>query len=204
MTKEEYEIEKAKIIATLGEPVRDFDYKNESARLIDELKKQRQETGKQEKKGLKEFIAEVPKERLAKAAAKALPPMYIADHDLKGFTDLEAAVIVAHYADRSLNNEELARQCNTKRQTVTALFHSQAFKVLRAKYFDIEMPPAAQNAALHLVHDNDQKTTLRMMEHYGLIKAEKQDINITSKPIEDPAAMKMLRELGDKLAGGDK
>lgn len=218
MTKDEYSQQKADIIAKLGMPERDFDQTplNESAIQLKKLKtaymlslrsakKQADKDAGQSQSPdtLAEFVKAVPSEKLRQAMNKALPPIFLEAHDLKGFTELEGNIVQAHFEDRSLNNEQLANRFGIKRQTVTALFNSREFKLLKLKYFELEAPEATRLAILHLLHDNDQKTAHRLAEHYGIIKAEKTDINITSKPIDDPEALKMLRELGDKLSGKD-
>lgn len=200
MTNEEFELEKAKIIEVHGKPERDFDYKNESAKLIDALSYKMKAAKMQAGRKLKDIIADVPKDKLREYSAKPLRPIYLEEKDLKQFNDIEKAILQAHYEDSTLNNEQLAVRFNTTRQAVTALFNSMEAKLLKIKLFERECPDKIRLALLHLVEDNDQKTTLRLAEHYGIVKAEKQDINITSKPIDDPEAQRMLRELGDKFA----
>lgn len=218
MTKDQFQQEKEAIIAKLGQPERDFDQTplNESAIQLKKLKiaymlslrsakKQAdKEAGQsQAPDTLTDFVKAVPSERLRQAMNRALPPIFLEPHDLKAFTEVEAGIVQAHFEDRSLNNEQLANRFGIKRQTVTGLLNSREFKLLKLKYFEIEAPEATRLAILHLLHDNDQKTAHRLAEHYGIIKAEKQDINIMSKPIDDPEALKMLRELGDKLSNKD-
>lgn len=206
MTDEEYNLAKADIIKLHGEPVRDFDEKNESARLIDQLNYKRRAAAMQagRKAKLSDIVSDVPVSQLRKYSALPLRPIYLEDKDLKQFTDLEKQILQAHYEDSTLNNEQLATRFGCKRQAITALFNSMEAKLLKIKLFERECPDKIRLALLHLVEDNDQKTTLRLAEHYGIVKAEKTDINITSKPIEDPEAMKLLRELGDKLSGDNK
>lgn len=202
MTDDEYCQAKADIIKLHGEPIRDFDSKNESARLIDQLNYKRRaaamKAGRERK--LSDIVKDVPKEQLKAYSGKPLRPIYLEDKDLKQFSDLERQILQAHYEDSTLNNEQLATRFGVSRQQVTALFNSTEAKLLKIKLFERECPDKVRLALLHLVEDNDQKTTLRLAEHYNIVKAEKQDINIVSKPIEDPAAQKMLRELGDRMS----
>lgn len=200
MNDEEYNQAKADIIKLHGEPVRDFDEKNEAARLIDQLNYKRRAVAMQAGRKLKDIVSDVPSSQLKKYSAVPLRPIYLEDKDLKQFNDIEKAILQAHYEDSTLNNEQLATRFGVKRQQVTALFNSMEAKLLKIKLFERECPDKIRLALLHLVEDNDQKTTLRLAEHYGIVKAEKTDINITSKPIEDPEAQKMLRELGDRLS----
>jgi hypothetical protein len=204
MTPEELQAEIANIIALHGQPLRDFDGKNEAARLIDALhmknKIAKMQAGRKKADSLKDIVADVSAMTLKQYINKKLLPIYLEDKDLKQFNELEKQILQAHYEDSTLNNEQLANRFGVKRQQVTALFNSMEAKLLKIKLFERECPDKIRLALLHLIEDNDQKTTLRLAEHYGIVKAEKQDINITSKPIDDPEAIKMLRELGDKLS----
>ncbi len=207
MTKEERDSQIEEVKKLLGEP--DFDYDqtplNESAKKIKEIrgafKSERMKAQWEEKKKVEEHFS---KEDLKQAASLPAKPIYIADHDLKGFSELERAIIEAYYEDRNLNQQELSKRFGLPRQTITKLFHSTQFNALRIKYYEYTMPSKLMLATEKLVDAGHEKTILRLNEHYGIIKAEKTDINITSKPIEDPEAIKILRELGDKLSGEKK
>ena len=202
MTPEELKIEIDKIIELHGQPVRDFDFKNESAKLIDALhmrnKIAKMQAGRKKNDSLKDIVNDVPAAKLREYSAKPLKPIYLEEKDLKQFNELEKQILQAHYEDSTLNNEQLANRFGLSRQQVTALFNSTEAKLLKIKLFERECPDKIRLALLHLIEDNDQKTTLRLAEHYNIIKAEKTELNITNKPIEDPEAMKMLQELGDK------
>lgn len=201
MTKEQLDQQINEIKQTLGEPEFDFDRTplNESAKKIKELRAVFQSEQKkkdwEEKKALKNFLSP---DELRQTKDLPAPPIYLEDHDLKGFTAVEAAIIEAHFENRNLNQQQLAKQFGVERQTITALFHNQRFNMLRIKYFDNEMPSELRLALAKLVKAGDQKTVLRLAEHYQMIKAEKQELNIVSKPIEDPEALKMLRDIARK------
>lgn len=203
MTKQELEVQITQIKQTLGEPEWDFDRTpmNESAKKIKELRGmfQSQQT-KERWEGKKSLKNLLDPEELKLAKTLPAPPIYLEQHDLKGFTDLEKAIVEAHFENRNLNQQDLAKQFNVARQTITALFHSPKFNVLRIKYYDLELPAELRLAIAKLVKAGNEKTILRLAEHYGIIKAEKTDINIVSKPIEDPEMLKVLKELGDSNA----
>lgn len=203
MTPEEYKQQKAEIEKLLGKPEYDFDQSplNEAAKKTKELKsvfKSSQMKAQWESKKQLEKTFSTEDIKLANSLPAA--PVYIADHDLKGFSELEASVIEAYYENRNLSHQELAKRFNIPRQTITALLHSPRFNTLRIKYYEFTMPSKLMLATEKLVDAGHEKTILRLNEHYGIIKAERSDINITSKPIEDLEAQKMLRELGDKLS----
>ncbi len=204
MTKDELDKAVADVKGLLGDPEFDFDQTplNESAKKIKELRSQfKSEKMKEQhaaKKALEQSFNADERKLVESLPAK---PIYIEEHDLKGFSELERAIIEGYYENRSLNQQELARRFNVPRQTITALFHSTKFNLLRIKYYEFTMPSKLMLATEKLVDAGHEKTILRLNEHYGIIKAERSDINITSKPIDDPEAMKMLKELGDKLSG---
>lgn len=205
MTPEEYQQAKADIIAQHGQPVRDFDEKNESARLIDklnyEMKAKKLLAARQAKReSLNDFVDNLPKSEVRKAVLSRGEAIDLEEHDLGSFSDLEKDVIRAYFDDDTLTHSQLARKFDVTRGTITKLFHSQAFEALEIKYFNFIATRKTRRAVLHLLQAEHEKTVHRMGEHFGIIKAERQDVNIISKPIEDPDALKMLKELGDKLA----
>ncbi len=207
MTKDERDKQIEETKALLGKPEYDFDQTplNESAKKIKEIRAAfSSEKMKQQWADKKAFEKTFEPKTLE--AAKLIPakPIYIDDNDLKSFSEIERAVIEAHYENRDLNQQELAARFNLPRQTITKLFRSAQFNVLRVKYYEFVMPGKLMLATEKLVDAGHEKTILRLNEHYGIIKAEKQDINIISKPIEDTEALKLLQEMGDKLADKDK
>ena len=201
MNKQELDKQISDIEALLGKADFDFDRTplNESAKKIKELRSQYQSEMKrkqwEEAKAVKNFLS--PEDVKATKDLPA-PPIYLEEHDLKGFTGVEAAIIEAYFENRNLNHQQLAKQFSVPRQTITALMHSTKFNLLRVKYTDMELPADVRLALGKLVKAGDQKTVLRLAEHYGIIKAEKQDVNITNKPIEDLEIIKLLQELGRK------
>ncbi len=206
MTSEEKEKQIQEITALLGKPEFDFDQTplNESAKKIKDIrsafKSEKMKEQHAAKKALEQAFNSDERKLVESLPAK---PIYIEEHDLKGFTELERAIIEGYYENRSLNQQELAKRFNVQRQTITALFHSTKFNLLRIKYYEFTMPSKLMLATEKLVDAGHEKTILRLNEHYGIIKAEKQDINITSKPLEDAVAIKLLKELGDKLSNND-
>lgn len=203
MTKEEKDKQIADVIALLGKPEFDFDQTplNEAAKKIKDIRSQfKSEHMKAQHEAKKAFEKSFEPKTLEAAKLFPAKPIYIDDNDLKGFTELERAVIEAHFENRDLNQQQLSRAFDLPRQTITKLFHSAAFKILKVKYYEYVMPSKLMLATEKLVDAGHEKTILRLNEHYGIIKAEKTDINITSKPIEDVEAMRLLRELGDKLS----
>lgn len=211
MTNEDFELEKQKIINEFGKPERDWDPNlwNESAKRIKALtERKRMEALADKRKAKQEYLADlfkdIPKEQYKQIMKQPLPAIYIEDHDLKAFQDIEKEIIRYHFENRDSTNKELATYFNTNPQRITALFHSIQFKALEIKYHEARIPAKLRNALERLVDADHEKTVLRLSEHYGIVKAEKQDINITSKPIEDPEAIRLLRELGDRVADAPK
>lgn len=203
MTKEEKDKQILDVIALLGEPEFDFDQTplNESAKRIKAIraafKSEKMKAQHAEKAAFEKTFEPKLLESTKLFQAK---PIYIDDIDLKGFTELERAIIEAHFENRDLNQQQLSRVFNLPRQTITKLFHSPAFKILKVKYYEYVMPGKLMLATEKLVDLGHEKTILQLNEHYGIVKPKQTDINIVSKPIEDPEALKMLRELGDKLS----
>ncbi len=61
------------------------------------------------------------------------------------------------------------------------------------------LPIEASQALRTAMKEGDSKIITRVAEHYNVLKSEKLELEV-NKPIEDPVALKMLKELGDKLA----
>ena len=177
---------------------------NESAKKIKELRSAfKSEKMKEQHEARREMEKSFGRE-IQDAKSYPAKPVYVDDHDLKGFTDIEKAVIEAYYENRDQNHQQLAKSFGIARQTVTALFNSAQFKALAVKYYEFVMPSKLRLATEKLVDAGHEKTILRLNEHYGIIKAEKMDLNVTNKPIEDPEALQLLKELGEKMRKKDQ
>lgn len=205
MTKEELEKQITEVTNLLGKPEYDEvaypkEPLNESAKRIAELRKQykseKMKVQHEERKALEQQLGADLK-TVERIPAK---PIYIDDIDLKGFTPVEAAIIEGYYENRDLNQQQLAKQFNVHRQTITKLFKSAKFNILRVKYHEYVMPNKLMLGYEKLVDNGHEKAIMLGLVHYGILKPERTDINITSKPIEDPEALKLLQELGDKWA----
>lgn len=208
MTKEEYTEGKKRIVETFGVPEYDNHAAvNESAKrctkLLTEYRlscrakqlKEDKETDIRQKAELSELATQDVKR---KYSVFDIPEICINENDLAPFDDVEIDVITNHFENMSLAHKQLAIKSNVSRQVVTALLSSPAYRLLEAKVFDKLMPTETRMALLRAVRGLDSKITQRMAEHYKILNPEKLEVDL-NKPIDDPEALKLLKEIGDKL-----
>ena len=219
MQKEEYERLKGEIISKYGQPVFDLhDPQNESATKLKQLqtayrlskladaRAKAKEAGKHLKpEGLAEIAQEAKtavqiqqKRTDAKYTPSCIPELHLNEKDLIAFTEKEIEVIRRYFERLDQSPKEIAAFCGVNYQFVTALLASPSFKILYSKVFDHILPFESLLSIRSAMKGGDSKTALRIAEHYGLIKSEKMDISI-NKPVDDPEAIKLLKQLGDKL-----
>ena len=208
MTKEEYETNKAKILQEFGKPESDNHVPlNESARrLYKLLTEYRVSCRIEQAKKAREAgqIQQLPIKELATPELKRkykhinIGELELNDRDLLPFSEKEQDVIRCHFEDMSLNHKDLAVRSNVSRQFVTALLDSPSYRFLEQKVFDKLMPSEVKIALLQATRGGDSKIIQRLAEHYKILNPEKMELDI-NKPIDDPKALQMLKELGDKL-----
>ena len=216
MTKSEYEEQRKKIIETFGKPVFDMaEPQNESAKrcnaLLSEYRQgvlsakrvQNREKGMKVKpETVREIAENITSEQKNRYSSIPIPEINLSDNDLIAFTDDERDVIIQHFNNMNLTHLQLSAKCKLNRQQITALLHSPAYRVLESKVFDKLMPTETRLSLLRCVRGNDSKITQRLAEHYKILNPEKVEIDL-NKPIDDPKALKLLKELGDKLIDGE-
>ena len=214
MDKKEYETLKAKIIQEYGKPEYEMHKPiNESASKIqaiqtqyrlDNISKARYERKEKEylqgSNSLKSLASGLTEDQRRVAVSSPVPELFINESYLIPFTDKEKEILKLHYYNLNLTNNELGRKCNVSRQFVTALLDSPAVAILNTKIFDKLLPLEACKSILRLVQHDDKTVTLRVAEHYKLLQSQSTEMNIVSKPIDDPNTLKMLKEMGDELA----
>lgn len=199
MTKTEYELAKAGIIQAYGKP--EYDMKeaiNESAKRLEALKMAYIRQPKTEKEQLTDIVKDVSKKQIMAVQGIALPDLQIDERYLTAFNDVEKKLLHDHF-NTNLSNKELGIRYQLSSQAVTALLNDTRVKVLEARLFDSLAPWRTRLALMRLVEANDSKVTLRLAEHFGVVKSEAKDLNLNTKPLDDPKAIAMLKELGDKL-----
>ncbi len=219
MTKEEYKALSDKIIVEYGKPeYNNYEPVNESAVKIKvllseyrmstmanarrahsenaKLEREKDNNLKRVNEGLKDIAEDIPN----KYKAYAIPELFLTESDLIPFNEKEKELLHEHFTNLTLSNKQLAIKCNVSTQHVTALLNSTAVQILNQKVFDKLLPLEALKSILKALRANDSKVSLEVARHYKLIQNETSDINVISKPINDPEAIKMLKELGDKLA----
>jgi hypothetical protein len=199
MTDQEYQAMKAEIIAKFGQPEYDMrDPVNESARLIAKLVARKsvedRAATKKQKSEFAQLVGSLDK------TAETLPAPDINDNDLTAFDETERQLITAYFSDLNQSPKTLATRFNVNYQMITALFKSDRFKILYKKVFDSILPLEGLIALRALLKKGDTKAVLETLRHYGLIKTEAVDVNITrSTPIEDVAAVDLLKKIGDSI-----
>lgn len=211
LTKEDKDKAIAEVIKKYGQPVFEMsEPKNECAKLVLELNTQyrleRVAAARAEKKANGQKQAANTLNEIAQGIERgkyvdSIPgPMFLQEEDLLGFTEEQRTIVKAKFENWERTNKQLAIQYQTHTQTITALFNTQRFKMLYMKVIDRVLPFDAMQSLRRAMRSDDSKVTLRIAEHYGLIKSEKIDVNMSNKPIEDPKAIEMLKQLGDRLA----
>lgn len=206
MNRAEYDELKLKILKDFGDPNPTYDEPNESRRRLNKLKSDylvscREIKRKEEKQAL---IASGKIEDLPELKPYIKNPITIGvielnEKDLAAFTDQEREIIRQHFQDFNLSHHQLSHRVpKTHRQTVTALLDSPAYKILESRVFDRLMPSEVKIALLAATRDGDSKIIQRLAEHYRILQPEKMEIEL-NKPIEDPLAIKMLKDIGDKI-----
>jgi hypothetical protein len=204
LTKIEYDALKQTIVETYGKPEYDLQTPiNESAKRLSALRSQRMQEGRKQAKDarLDEIRAEIPKSRLKAVLSDSnikLPEFEIDARYLASFSETEQLVLHDHF-NTNLSDTELGIKHNLTRQAVTGLLHDTRVKVLEARLFDSIGPWRNRLALLRLQEADDSKVVVRLGEHWGVIKSETKELNLNTKPIEDPKALQMLKELGDRL-----
>jgi hypothetical protein len=205
MTKEELQAETLKIEQQFGKAEWDnYAPGNESARKIQELRKafhvERAGSRPNARKPLKAISDGLDKHQVKQLLSQPIPELFLSKQDLSYFTDLESKILVDKFSNYNQSDKELALKHNTSYQFVTALLASPAYKLLYTKkYYEI-LPIESLIALRMAMKAGDVKAALELARHFKLIQNEQSDVNINSKTIDDPLAVKMLKELGDSLA----
>lgn len=206
MERSDFDKLKAEIIQKFGKPESDNGTPlNESARRISELCIQyrvarNQESRAKAKETKLKLAAELAKEKSEDARYEQVQaePVFLSDKDMLPFTEQEALIVRDKFENFNIKDNQLAHRHHTTVQKVTALWTTEAFKYLQLKLQDKILPMIAFNSLMRFAK-TDAKVALRIAEHYKMLKSETLDINNTIKPIEDPEALKRLKELGDNL-----
>lgn len=216
MTKDQYELLKAEIINKYGVPVRDTfspELNNESANKLNALKGEYLNSCRAASLDAKRILR-AKNESLKEIAADIKPrgvddpdyirrkpdPCYVMSSDLLAFDEKEKDIIVTYFENQSLTPHQLSNQFGMSRQKVMALLNSPAFKVIYSKVYDRLLPIESLMAIRAKMKDGDSKVILEVARNYGLIKNEGLDITNRVKPIEDPEAIKLLKELGNRMS----
>jgi len=212
--KQQFEIEKAKIIAIHGKPEYDMrEPVNEAAKLCSELHKsylndcrvaarlKAKELGQhQAPETLEDIEKAIPKELKHKYSSIPLPSFYLTEQDLKEFNGVERELLHLHFKDLELDTKALADRFGLTRQRVAALLKSNAVQLLTFRLLKQNAGLETWKGLFRAMKANDSKILLRMAEYLSILPKEETNLNINTKPITDPTAMKLLQELGDKLA----
>lgn len=122
--------------------------------------------------------------------------------DLLAFDEKEKDIIVTYFENQSLTPHQLSNQFGMSRQKVMALLNSPAFKIIYSKVYDRLLPIESLMAIRAKMKEGDSKVILEVARNYGLIKNEGLDITNRVKAIEDPEAIQMLKELGNRMSEG--
>ena len=213
MELNEYKKQQEEIIKKYGQPEHEMaEPINESARLLRELKKQQaKEVFEAKKAAAKELGQKQAPEGLV-AIEKAIPPALKQEYEsvslygreipeeyLSKFKEKEKDVLRAHYMDDRLSHTQLAHKFGMSRQQVTALLKSGEARLLESRMFNQEAPSECMKSLLKAIKAGDSKTVIEVSRHFGVLRNEKLELSV-QKPIQDPEAQRLLRELGDRMA----
>lgn len=192
MTNEEYIKAKEDIITQYGKPEWDnFEPVNESAKKLKELRHKRASDSRAENK-LKEAAEIAISDSVIKHSRSI--PIELTEQDLAPFDEKEKLILQAYFDNMNLTAKQLAKLCGCQVQKVASLWRSGPFLVLFERAFNYCAPMEVKAAILKGIRAGNTQITLRVAEHYSILKAE--EIKIT-KPIEDIEALKRLKEIGD-------
>lgn len=216
MTKEEFEQLSKEIKEKHGKPEwEEWQPMNESARqlmtlrteyrmrLVASRRKERLDAGeKMRPEGLKEIAEGVLKDKAKAMLVErvGIPELFLNENDVRGFSMTEKEILHSYFNDLTLKPKQLAVKHQVSYQQVVALLDSTAFKILYTKVFDRILPFESLIALRQAMRKGDSKVSLEIARHYKLIQDETVNVNGLSKPIDDPKALTMLKDLGDKLA----
>jgi hypothetical protein len=200
MTNEEYQQKKDEVKKRLGEPTYDVGLPtNESARELDKLRRQKQIESRQ--KNRIEEAADIALADKVNSVSKAIP-IELTDNDLLPFDETEQKILRIHCADTNLDWRAVARLAETTTHKVTSLVRSGRYKVLADKLFNHLAPMMAQASILKAMKGGNTQVTLRVAEHFNILKSEELKI---VKPIDDPELLRKLKEIGDQtVTDGDR
>lgn len=210
MTKDELQRLSAEVERVHGPAIWDMgEPQNESARQLVQIRREYRSTQalerhqKRKEAGYKmapEGLAEIANTVRQVRAVADIPALFLNDKDLTYFTPIEKEILKSHFTNMRLSNAQLGKIHNVSYQLVTELLTHTAVLILYGKVFGHLLPLKTWQSLLKAVDSGDKAVTLRLAEHFGLISNPQLDVNTKTKPIDDPEALKLLKDLGDKLA----
>lgn len=200
MNKSEYELAKQEIITRLGQP--EFDMSepvNDSAKEIKELRS-RYRSGIMTGRKRLSLTPKEEKEVVEEAKYTKAVPIHLNEDDLIVFKPAERILLMSYFENTDLSPKDLSRMYpEFSISKIVALLHSGYFKRLAGKMFEQTLPVKLQWALLKLVEAKNPKIVERMSEHFGLLKSQETTLNV-NKPIDDPATVAKLKQIGDQQA----
>lgn len=209
MTKDEYNQRKAELIKTYGEPTSPHDEPNQARLELNKLliEHRRSNLVKKEDKPIVQnelnVLAEsIPKDKQKELRSTPALPVYLVDEDLRQFTDEQRKILLCYFEDINQPDQLIANRVGCSVQLVTRTKRLPAVSALndRATSYLLKAENAMMIRKLQLA--GDTKIIVELGKKFGNLEKDSLDITQKIKPIEDPAMIKMLKELGDKLIDG--
>lgn len=194
MTPEEFQQQKADIIAQYGKPEYDMqDPVNESARKLKELAIKNLADARAKQKGSRGPYNTEKKVSVLKA-------IDLADVDLNGFDKLEKDILRAYFEDRTQSAKTLANRFGVPYQQVNGLMRDKRVQYLKVKYFNQTFEENTMLGLLKLTQDADPRVVLEAAKYLQILKEQEKDHTEINK-ISDEKLEKALRLLGDWYLG---
>ncbi len=214
MDKNQYELEKQRIIEALGSPIKGNGFEssdNECQRQLNQLKGKYLADVRAEQKKRKEDIkgyshvsvssqVSIPEAKEIKQTLDNLSGLVPLDSDLTGFKGVEKEILRIYLVNQDISPKKLANSFGVSYQSIAGLLNSKAVMLLRAKYFHKQLDNNTKIGLLKLTEDADPKIVLASAEFLKILHEKEKDDDSVSK-IVDPRADKALMLLGDWLAG---
>ncbi len=193
-----YAQESAKIIETHGQPNKS----EESKRLHKNLRqaKSRKLRELKSQRTIEDIKAQIQSSTIDQVSLKWNV------EDLAAYDPIEQLILMKHFSNMALSNSDIAKSLHEEQvssQQVTALLERSDVNDLVNRLFAADIGKALQIALMKGLASVDNRQWVDIALKHGFsptgTKVGTCDHQL-SKPIEDPEAMRLLQELGDRLA----
>lgn len=199
--KEQYELDRQRIIDSLGKPVYGNGFEtedNESAKQLKQLKGKYLTDIRQDQKASREAEQPVIDVKELEASLSRLNGFEPLESDLKGFEGVERELLKLHLSQPELTHKELANKLGKSYQFVAGFLNRRNVQLLSDSYFVKNLKRNTKLGLLKLTKSGDARIVLAVSEALKTFGVDEKDTG--SAPLVDPVAEERLKVLGDELA----